>query len=178
MISKNLFSGVIHLEPTNFLDERGFFRENFNKRQFEEHSISFEPLQDNFSFSKKEGTIRGLHFQKDPYDQAKIIYVLAGSIFDVFLDIRKNSKTFGMFDSIKLSPDSGCIYIPKGFAHGFCTLEDNTTVMYKVDNYYNKDSESGIKWSDNDLSINWPKYNEYLISEKDKKLGRFKDLFL
>ncbi|MAZ80013.1 MAG: dTDP-4-dehydrorhamnose 3,5-epimerase [Gammaproteobacteria bacterium] len=174
---KNIFSDVLYIEPKNHNDERGFFRENFNFRDLKEKKILFNSVQDNFSSSKKKGTIRGLHFQTPPYEQSKIIYVISGEIFDVFVDLRKNSKNYGKYSSMILSEDSGFLLIPRGFAHGFCTLKDNTKVMYKVDNYYNKESDSGIIWNDSFLNIDWPKLNTpFLISQKDKNLNFFNSL--
>tara|TARA_B100000579_G_C22823426_1_gene851823 strand:- start:300 stop:845 length:546 start_codon:yes stop_codon:yes gene_type:complete len=170
----NLFSDVINIKPIDHFDNRGYFRENFNYKELEKNGITFNSVQDNLSFSEKKGTIRGLHFQIAPFEQSKIIYVVKGKIFDVFVDLRPESNNFGNYSSIELSSDSGFVFIPKGFAHGFCTLEDNTTVLYKVDNYYNKESESGIIWNDNDLNIEWPiEDNKLSISEKDKKLNKF-----
>jgi len=174
---KNLFSDVYLFKPNNHEDERGYFRENFNFKALEERGIKFNSVQDNFSHSKNKGTIRGMHFQKEPFAQAKIIYVIKGKIFDVFIDIRPNSKNFGEFSSIELSEESGFIYIPKGFAHGFCTLKDKTSVLYKVDNYYSKEHESGILWNDEELKINWPfDKNSCLLSEKDESMGSFKSM--
>ena len=171
---KEIFSDVKHVIPKKYFDDRGFFTENFNYNELKEAGIDFKSVQDNLSFSKLRGTIRGLHFQKPPYEQAKIIYVLTGEIFDVFVDIRSDSKTFGSYFSVKLNNTNGFLYIPKGFAHGFCTLVDNTNVLYKVDNYYNKNTESGIIWNDEKLNIDWPIDNKFIhLSEKDKNLKQF-----
>ena len=131
-------------------------------------------MQDNLSFSEQAGTIRGLHYQLDPFEQSKIIYVISGKIFDVFLDIRKSSPTYGKYGSMELTKESGFILVPKGFAHGFCTLEDKTLILYKVDNYYNPDYETGVIWNDQQLSIKWP-FSEDLcrLSKKDLMLPNF-----
>ena len=171
---KNIFSDVFYIEPTKFEDSRGFFRENFNYRDLKKNNLEFNSVQDNYSFSKKRGTIRGLHFQNFPHEQAKIVYVASGEILDIFVDIRKDSKNYGKYSSIILNESTGFVLIPKGFAHGFCTLKDETKVLYKVDNYYNLESESGIIWNDSFLNIDWPQLEEpFLISEKDKKLKSF-----
>ena len=170
----NIFSDVKHVIPKKFYDNRGFFTENFNYNELKKIGIDFKSVQDNLSFSKLKGTIRGLHFQKPPYEQSKIIYVLAGEILDVFVDIRENSKTFGNYFSIRLNSENGFLYIPKGFAHGFCTLTDDTSVLYKVDNYYNKDAESGIIWNDKKLNIDWSIDTKLIhLSDKDKNLNQF-----
>tara|TARA_Y100001936_G_C16070447_1_gene670185 strand:- start:842 stop:1372 length:531 start_codon:yes stop_codon:yes gene_type:complete len=171
---KDIFSGVKHVIPKKYFDDRGFFTENFNYNELKEVGIDFKSVQDNLSFSKHKGTIRGLHFQKPPHEQSKIIYVLTGEILDVFVDIRENSKTFGSYFSLKLNNKNGFLYIPKGFAHGFCTLTDNTNVLYKVDNYYNKNAESGIIWNDKKLNIDWSIGTEFIhLSDKDKNLKQF-----
>ncbi|MAR60960.1 MAG: dTDP-4-dehydrorhamnose 3,5-epimerase [Euryarchaeota archaeon] len=176
MDTKKIFSDVILIPVQNFRDDRGSFKETFNKLDFENIGLFTEFTQDNVSFSKLKGTLRGLHYQKDEFSQTKLVSVLCGSIYDVFLDIRPNSNTFGQFGSLSLDPDAGSILIPKGFAHGFCTLEDNTIVSYKVDNYYNKDSESGVIWNDKELNINWPIDGDPIISNKDRELPSFADL--
>ena len=128
-------------------------------------------LQDNISFSKDPGTIRGLHFQSNPFSQGKLLRVIKGSIEDFFIDLRRSSSTYEKFSSIKLSYETGSIYIPKGFAHGFCTLEKDTIVMYKVDQIYSKKHEGGIRWDDNFFKINWSLNNAMpIISEKDANL--------
>ena len=171
---KNIFSDVFYIEPTKFEDSRGFFRENFNYRDLKKNNLEFNSVQDNYSFSKKRGTIRGLHFQNFTHEQAKIVYVASGEILDIFVDIRKDSKNYGKYSSIILNESTGFVLIPRGFAHGFCTLKDETKVLYKVDNYYNLESESGIIWNDSFLNIDWPQLEEpFLISEKDKKLKSF-----
>ena len=177
MDCNNIFSDVLHCKPKTILDNRGFFRVNFNKKDLENFDVKFENLQDNLSFSKKRGTLRGLHFQQKPFEQTKIIFVLSGEIFDVFVDLRKSSPTYGEYHSLNLNNENGFLIIPKGFAHGFCTLKDDTSVMYKVDNYYNKKSESGIIWNDQKLSINWPvKEDNLIISDKDMNLEAFDNL--
>tara|TARA_B100001540_G_C15815903_1_gene647386 strand:+ start:2244 stop:2783 length:540 start_codon:yes stop_codon:yes gene_type:complete len=177
MIKKEIFNGVLQIQPVAYEDERGSFTEIYNKKEFEKLGINNNFVQDNISFSKKRGTLRGLHFQLDPYEQSKLIKVIKGNILDVFVDIRPDSNSFGEYSSIKISEDSGWIYIPKGFAHGFITLEDNTTVMYKVDEFYSTDHECGIIWNDSVLQIDWKFTENIILSEKDRKLSKWDELF-
>ncbi|MDA9904428.1 dTDP-4-dehydrorhamnose 3,5-epimerase [Hyphomicrobiales bacterium] len=166
-----LFNDVFKISPHLHSDERGTFTEDYNKNEFFKLNINDNFLQDNISFSEHKNTIRGLHFQLKPHSQSKLIKVIDGSIFDVFIDLRKESSTYNKFESFILKKNDGWIYIPEGFAHGFCTLENKTTVHYKVNNYYDKNSDKGIIWNDPFFNINWPlEGNEPIISEKDKKL--------
>lgn len=166
--------GLYLIEPKVFGDSRGFFMESYNKRDFLEIGIIDEFVQDNHSKSKK-GVLRGLHFQKNPKEQSKLIRVIRGSVFDVALDLRKNSPTYGKYFTTIISEENKrMLYIPKGFAHGFLTLEDNTEFIYKCDEYYCPEYEDGIIWSDESLNIPWPEMKGLIISEKDGKLGKFK----
>ena len=176
MTKKNIFSDVSLVSIDKYIDQRGFFYENYNKNYLLDLGIKESFIQDNISFSIQAGTLRGLHFQYGDFAQSKLVSVLKGSIFDVFLDLREKSDTYGEYYSISLDTDSGLLYVPKGFAHGFCTLENNTLISYKVDQIYNKENESGVLWNDPDLEIVWPEYNEYIISDKDKLLPKFKDV--
>lgn len=167
--------GLYVIEPMVFEDERGFFFETYNKKDFIEMRISDEFVQDNYSESKR-GVLRGLHFQTQS-SQGKLIRIVKGSVFDVAVDLRKDSKTFGKYFTIELSAENKkIIFIPREFAHGFLTLEDNTQILYKCDNYYNPEYENGIIWNDKDLNINWnlKKYNiekeDIILSPKDKEL--------
>lgn len=169
------------IEPQIFEDSRGFFLESYNYNTFKEIGIKNIFVQDNHSKSSK-GVLRGLHFQKGEYSQAKLISILRGSILDIVVDLRENSETFGVYFSIELNEkDKRMLFIPKYFAHGYLTLEDNTEFFYKCDNFYNPKSEAGIMWNDRDLNIEWnfKKYgineNELIISEKDKKNMSFKE---
>lgn len=166
------------IQPKLFEDDRGFVAESFSQARFAEHGITAPFVQENISFSKKAGTLRGLHFQKPPYAQAKLIHVLRGKVFDVAVDLRPNSPTYGQHVSIVLAAnDPTFFYIPRGFAHGFYTLEDDCTILYKIDGYYTPESEGGIKWDDPDLAIEWPLLSdETLLSEKDVILPSFKSL--
>ena len=162
-------SDVILFEPVIFSDNRGAFFESFNKKFFEDiigYKVDF--VQDNQSFSKK-GVVRGLHYQLAPKGQGKLVRVLQGEIFDVAVDIRENSPTFGKWVAEYLSSDNKKqLWIPEGFAHGFLALKNQTEVLYKVTNYYVKELERCILWSDSNINIDWPKIDEdFIISDKD-----------
>ena len=163
---------VILIEPATYVDSRGYFLEMFKSSSFNENGIDLKFSQDNLSFSKK-GTVRGLHFQKHPYEQGKLVYAITGSIFDVAVDLRIDSGTFGKYISVNLSEENHrSVWIPPGFGHGFMALEDSH-VMYKVTNEYNKEYDSGIVWNDPDIGIEWPDISP-IISDKDRKLMKFK----
>lgn len=167
---------LLLIEPKVFEDSRGYFLESYNIDTFKNAGIDINFIQDNQSFSCK-GTLRGLHFQNPPYAQVKLVRTITGSIIDVAVDIRKNSKTYGQHYLVKLTGENKkMLYIPEGFAHGFLTLEDNTIVQYKCSNLYNKESEGGIIWDDSDININWGLTIEPIISEKDKNNIKFKNL--
>ena len=170
--------GVIVIEPKVFRDPRGFFYESYRKEIFAANGIEDDFVQDNSSLSAK-GVLRGLHYQIDPKAQSKLMRVTRGSVFDVAVGIRPKSKTFGKHFSIILSGENKkMLYIPKGFAHGFCVLEDQTEFQYKVSNYYAPDHERGVLWNDPALGIPWPKLDcEFLLSEKDGKYPCFKKIF-
>jgi len=171
MIKQEIFSDVLNIKFDSHIDNRGSFSETYNKTSLLELGINDDFVQDNDSFSKDQNTLRGLHFQLPPFEQSKLLRVVSGSIFDVFVDIRKKSKCYGSYGSITLKSQDGWVYIPKGFAHGFITLTNDTHVLYKVSNYYNKGSELGIRWDDPFFDINWPiKNNKVKVSEKDSNL--------
>ena len=159
---------VILITPKVFTDERGFFMEIYQKEEFVKAGITGEFVQQNHSKSVK-GVLRGLHYQKEPYAQAKLVRCIKGEIFDVAVDIRKNSPTLGKYVSAILSEENkNMLYIPRGFAHGFEVLSRKAEVVYNVDNIYSKESESGILWSDHEIMVKWP-IKRPLLSEKDKK---------
>jgi dTDP-4-dehydrorhamnose 3,5-epimerase len=172
--------GCYILKPTVYNDERGYFVEFFNQNVLNKclnRTITF--VQDNESKSSK-GVLRGLHFQKGEYAQAKLVRVIKGKVLDVVVDIRPSSKTFGKSFSIELSQENKLqLFIPRGFAHGFLALEDDTIFAYKCDNYYNKESESGIVFNDKDLAIDWKvDTNSLILSSKDHVLPDFKNIEL
>jgi len=175
-IINEYFNGTVKIIQTNkYIDNRGFFSISYNKELLKNLNINENFCQDNFSFSNNKNTIRGIHFQNPPFEQSKLISVISGGIFDIFVDLRKNSKTFGKFHTITLDRNDLILYIPKGFGHGLCTLSDKTLVHYKVSNKYDPLSEETIAWNDTDLDIPWPKFsNNALLSDKDKKGIKFK----
>jgi len=170
------FEGLLVIEPKVFGDHRGYFFESYNERAFADNGVNIKFVQDNQSRSVF-GVIRGLHYQKNPYAQTKLIRVLQGKILDVAVDIRTGSPSFGKSFSIELSAENKLqLLIPKGFAHGFSVISDVAEVLYKCDSYYNKSSEGSIIWNDADLGIDWkiPAGKE-IISEKDAVHPSFKD---
>ncbi len=170
---------VLILEPKVFGDARGFFFESFNQRTFEEAvGRKIEFVQDNHSKSAK-GVLRGLHYQLAPYAQAKLVRCLHGAIYDVAIDVRRNSPTFGKWVGAELSAENKRqIWIPEGFAHGFIALENGTEILYKTNNFYSKESERAIRWDDEQIAIEWPAKAD-IISEKDAVAPSFAnaDLF-
>ncbi|MCI1778010.1 MAG: dTDP-4-dehydrorhamnose 3,5-epimerase [Paenibacillus lautus] len=163
------------LEPVVHGDHRGFFMESYNDSLFKQHGITYNFIQDNQSLSAEAGVLRGLHYQLNPKAQTKLIRVLTGAIYDVILDIRKSSPTFGQWVGVILSEHNHRqLLVPKGFAHGFCTLVPNTQVLYKVDEYYSPENDRGILWNDPALGIDWPTSNPTL-SDKDQRHPLLKD---
>src|SRR6185436_6787261 len=175
---KNLkLPGLMVLKPRRFSDPRGYFIETYNEKAFSAAGITTKFVQDNQSLSVSKGTVRGLHFQLPPAAQAKLVRVLLGSVYDVAIDLRAGSPTYGQSDSATLTAEGGeQIFVPRGFAHGFCTLEPDTVVAYKVDEFYAPASDSGLIWNDPALAIDWPvAAADAVLSDKDKTLGRFAD---
>ena len=174
-INKTFIEDLLVIEPRLFKDERGFFYESFNKNNLDK-IVNIVFVQDNESKSYK-GVVRGLHFQRPPFEQTKLVRCVSGKILDVAVDLRTNSKTYGKSFSIELSSENNKqLFVPKGFAHGFQVLSETAIVNYKVDNFYNSKSDSGIIWNDKDLSIDWNLDIKPLLSEKDLKLDLFKNL--
>ena len=170
--------GLRIIEPRVFADDRGYFQETYNALRYElPHAFPF--VQDNEAKSNK-GVLRGLHFQEGVYAQGKLVRVVTGAVYDVAVDIRPDSATYGKWFGVTLSGENKKqLWVPRGFAHGYLVLEDNTIFSYKCDNYYRQESENGIRYDDPDLSIQWPMDpNSFVISEKDKILGSLKDLKL
>ena len=166
------------LSPKKFGDRRGFFSETYNKQAFAALGIDIDFVQDNHSYSADRGTVRGLHFQTPPFAQDKLVRVERGSVFDIAVDLRQGSSSYGRHVSAVLSAEAwNQILVPIGFAHGFMTLEPDTEVIYKVSNYYAPDHDKGLLWNDPALGINWPiPEDEAVLSEKDRKLPRLAEL--
>ena len=173
---KTNIDGVFIIEPRIFKDSRGYFFESFSAREFQEKISPITFIQDNESLSRY-GVIRGLHFQKPPYTQSKIIRVIKGAILDVAVDIRKGSPTFGQHLSVELTAENHRqLFIPHGFAHGFSVLSPEALIQYKCDNFYAPQSEGGILWNDPDLHIDWQiPSDKVILSEKDTKHPFLKD---
>ncbi len=163
----------ITLDPRG--DERGHFVETYRTEFFAAHGLQTEWVQENQSLSTRRGVIRGLHFQRPPFAQAKLIRAVIGSVFDVFVDLRKDSPTYGQWDGVELTAEKfNQVYIPAGFGHGFCTLTEEVMVAYKVDGYYNAGSEGGLMWNDPTIGIAWP-CDDPLLSERDQSWGSFEE---
>jgi dTDP-4-dehydrorhamnose 3,5-epimerase len=169
--------GLVVFEPAVFADSRGFFFESYNEKNFRAQGLTEHFVQDNQSKSEY-GVVRGLHYQLNPFAQTKLVRVLVGKILDVAVDIRKNSPTYGQVFTIELSAENKKqLFIPKGFAHGFSVLSETAEVLYKCDNFYNKQSEGGILLDDADLNIDWQvPADKMIISDKDKTNSRFADV--
>ena len=166
---------VILIETKVFQDKRGFFTETYKKSEFKENGINEEFVKENFAHSKY-GVLRGLHFQKNPKAQGKLVKVIKGIVFDVAVDIRKGSPTYGKWVGVTLSGENNKIlYIPKGFAHGFCVLSEEADFLYKVTNEYSPEFESGVLWNDPEINIKWPIKNP-IINERDSKYQTLKNI--
>lgn len=172
---KTYIDDVYIITPKVFGDSRGYFMETYKQSDFEEAGICCNFLQDNQSKSKK-GVLRGLHFQKT-YPQAKLVRVIKGEVFDVAVDLRKNSKTYGKYVGVVLSEENKKqFFVPRGFAHGFLVLSDEAEFVYKCDNLYHPEDEGGLMYNDEDINIDWPAGFDILLSEKDKNFPTFKEL--
>jgi dTDP-4-dehydrorhamnose 3,5-epimerase len=173
--SQTTISGLFIIEPQVFSDVRGFFLESYNQKLFADNGIDVAFVQDNHSRSSKN-VLRGLHFQRPPFAQDKLIRVVSGEVFDVAVDIRPGSPTFGKFESVVLSADNHkMFFIPVGFAHGFCVLSESADFLYKCSNFYSKESEGGVMWNDPDIAIPWPVETPFL-SPKDQSWPLIKNL--
>lgn len=165
---------LLVIEPDVFRDQRGYFFEIYNEKRFFDNGMTMKFVQDNESTSTKD-VVRGLHFQKPPYAQGKLVRVIRGSVLDVAVDLRKSSATYGNHYSVLLDSDKkNMFYIPEGFAHGFVALEDGTVFSYKCTNFYNKESEGSLRWNDETIGIDW-KVKNPILSDKDKISPLFKD---
>lgn len=166
--NKTEIEGVYIIESQVFGDNRGYFLETYNKKDFDNAGLKYDFVQDNQSKSRK-GVLRGLHFQKT-HPQAKLVRVLEGEVFDVAVDLRKDSKTYGKWVGVILSAENKKQFmIPRGFAHGFVVLSDEATFAYKCDDFYHPEDEGGIMWNDSEVNVKWPYEGEVILSEKDKK---------
>jgi dTDP-4-dehydrorhamnose 3,5-epimerase len=173
---KTKIEGLIIIEPSVFSDDRGFFMETYSKNIFAQNGIDVEFVQDNHSRSSK-GVLRGLHFQKPPFAQDKLIRCTRGEVFDIAVDIRKESPTFGQWEGIILSEENKkMFFIPQGFAHAFLVLSDIADFQYKCSNFYNKESEGGLLWNDPELKIDWPQVENLILSEKDKLWPKLEEI--
>jgi dTDP-4-dehydrorhamnose 3,5-epimerase len=162
--------GTFEITAAPRRDERGYFMRSWDLRLFGEKGLAAAWVQENESFSRRRGIIRGLHFQRPPHAETKLVRVAVGAILDVFVDLRGNSKTYGQWDSVELSAENHkMVYVPKGFAHGYCALTEETLVLYKVDEYYAPDFEGGVRWDDPSLAITWPALDP-LLSPRDRSL--------
>jgi dTDP-4-dehydrorhamnose 3,5-epimerase len=158
-------------------DNRGYFAETYSHRKYLELGIDVEFVQDNHSFSREVGTLRGLHFQSPPHAQAKLVRCGRGAIFDVAVDIRRGSPTYGQWEGYELTAKNGDqLYIPVGFAHGFVTLEPDSEIVYKCSDYYAPETEGAVLWNDSDIGINWPTETDPILSDKDAVAPLFSDL--
>ncbi len=177
-IAESEIVGVRIIRPRTFADSRGAFHETYSKRRYAEAGIEDEFVQDNHVLSRGKGTIRGLHFQTPPFVQAKLVWVVRGAVWDVVVDLRHGSPTFGRHQGIRLAAGGGeQIYVPQGLAHGYCTLEPDTEIVYKVSADYAPDHENGVLWNDPGLAIPWPVTGEEaIIAERDQNLPRLDEL--
>ena len=160
--------GVFEIELKPIGDERGSFVRVYDSSFFDLHKLSQDWVQENHSKTVHKGTIRGLHFQFPPFAETKLIRCLRGAILNVFVDLREDSDTFGQWDAVELTEENNkLVYLPKGFANGFCILKDNSEILYKTDTFYNPDYEGRLRWDDLDVKIKWP-FEKVILSEKDK----------
>lgn len=176
-IVKTNIENLVVIEPKVFGDHRGYFLESYNKKWFDEHIGQTDFIQDNESRSSR-GVLRGLHYQKPPFDQAKLVRVIEGKVIDVAVDLRKNSPTYGQYHSVVLSGENKKqFFVPRGFAHGFAVLSEYAIFAYKVDNHYSPEHEDGIIWNDSSLNIDWQlDLSEIKLSEKDRVLQELSEL--
>ncbi|OGV52340.1 MAG: dTDP-4-dehydrorhamnose 3,5-epimerase [Lentisphaerae bacterium GWF2_52_8] len=173
-VNEGKLKGTLLIEPKVFRDARGYFFESYSAKKLAEYGIKMNFVQDNCSYSVKN-TLRGLHYQIEPNAQDKLVHVTAGEVFDVVVDVRRNSPGFGQWESFILSAENNNhLFVPKGFAHGFCVLSDFAGFVYKCSSYYSPPDERGLLWNDPDLNIPWPTKNP-ILSPKDKILPRLKD---
>ena len=172
-----ILTNLVHIKPERHGDHRGFFAETYSRRNYSELGIEDEFVQDNHSLSREVGTLRGLHFQAPPHAQAKLVRCGRGAIFDVAVDIRKGSPTYGDWEGYELTAENGeQLYIPVGFAHGFVTLEPDSEIVYKCSDYYAPETEGSVLWNDPDIGIDWPPVSGPILSDKDASAPLLSDL--
>ena len=177
-VIKTAIEGLVIIEPKVFKDARGYFFESFSQREFEEKVRKINFVQDNESMSSY-GVMRGLHFQRPPFTQSKLVRCVKGKVLDVAVDIRKGSPTYGQHVAVELSEDNHRqFFVPRGFAHGFVVLSESATFTYKCDEFYHPEDEGGIKWNDKEIDIKWPIDFEPILSEKDKRHPCLKEVEL
>jgi len=177
-IEATSIAGVLIVRPKKFGDERGFFSEVFKQSVLREAGVAFDWVQDNHAFSASRGVVRGMHFQTAPFAQAKLLRVTRGAVYDVAVDIRKGSPTYGAHVGVELSADNWAqLLVPAGFAHGYCTLSEDTEVLYKVTAPYAPQNEGGLLWNDPDLGVDWPiAHSEATLNARDASWPRLRDL--
>ena len=176
MTEQNLLETVVRIVPRRFSDQRGFFAETFSREKYLQFGVDVEFVQDNHSLSHDVGTLRGLHFQAPPHAQSKLVRCGRGAIFDVAVDIRRGSQTYGQWVAYELSAENGHqLYVPVGFAHGFVTLEPDSEIVYKCSDYYAPETEGGLRWDDPAIGIEWPLQGNPTLSEKDALVPLLKD---
>lgn len=174
IFSETKLKGAYIIEATPIKDNRGFFSRTWCKRELEQHGLDTNIVQCNISYNLKKGTLRGMHYQKNPYSEVKYVRCIKGALYDVIVDLREDSKTFGQWIGVELTEENKrALYIPKGFAHGFETLLDNTYLYYQVTEYYTPEAEGGIRWNDPKFNIIWPIDNPVVMSSKDNSWPLF-----
>ncbi len=165
------------ITPSRFKDQRGFFAETYSRQKYSEFGVHDEFVQDNHSLSREVGTLRGLHFQAPPHAQAKLVRCGRGAIFDVAVDMRRGSPTYGQWEGYELTAENGHqLYVPIGFAHGFVTLEPDSEIVYKCSNYYDPETEGTVLWNDPKIGIKWPSVADPILSNKDAAAPSLEDL--
>jgi len=169
IFTETILKGAYIIEPERIEEERGFFARTFCRKEFESHGLNPDLVQCNISYNKKKGTLRGMHFQIAPHEEAKLISCIRGSIYDVIIDMRSDSPTYGQWTAFKLTATVHftMLYVPESFAHGFQTLEDDTLVFYQMSEFYHPESARGIRWDDPMFAIQWPIHSR-ILSDKDK----------
>lgn len=175
IFTETFLKGAFIVEPEKREDERGFFARTWCQREFRDYGLNTSLVQCNISFNKRKGTLRGMHFQTPPYEEAKLVRCTMGAIYDVIIDLRPNSDTFKKWFALELSSENRkMLYVPEGFAHGFVTLTDNTEVFYQMSQFYHPEYAAGVRWDDPAFNISWP-LDVKVISDKDRSYPDFKE---